>query len=79
MNDLKNVLMHNNYQLYADDTVIYCKNTTFEGASIDLQNTLNKFGIWCSENALTVNVKKTKVMAFGSKVIFKRTRETICI
>ena len=73
VNDLKNVLMNNNYQLYADDTVIYCKNT-FEGASIDFKNILDRFGVWCSENALTVNVKKTKVMAFGSKSNIKKDK-----
>ena len=57
VNDLKNVLFGKNYQLYADDTVIYSTNNSFEGANNDLQNILDKFGVWCSENALTVNVK----------------------
>ena len=74
VNDLKNVLMNNNYQLYADDTVIYCSNTNFERASIDLQKVLDKFEVWCSENALTVNIKKTKVMAFGSKNNIKKDK-----
>ena len=77
VNDLKNVLMNNNYQLYADDTVIYCSDTSYERASIDLQNILNKFGVWCSENALTVNVKKSKVMAFGSKNNIKKSKGNI--
>ena len=74
VNDLKNVLRNNNYQLYADDTVIYCSSTSFDRANIALQDILNKFGVWCSENALTVNVKKTKVMAFGSKNNIKKDK-----
>ena len=74
VNDLKNVLMNNNYQLYADDTVIYCTKKSFEEANVDLQNILDKFGVWCSENALTINVKKTKVMAFGSKNNIKKDK-----
>ena len=74
VNDLQNVLSNNNYQLYADDTVIYCSRNNFEDASIDLQNILNIFGKWCSENALTVNVKKTKIMAFGSKNNIKKDK-----
>ena len=45
---------------------------------MNLQIILNKFGIWCSQNALTVNVNKTKVMAFGDqKATLKRTKGII--
>ena len=77
VNDLKDVLRSNNYQLYADDTVIYCSSTSFEEASIGLQKVLDKFGDWCSENALTINVKTTKVMAFGSKNNIKKDKGNI--
>ena len=33
----------------------------------DLQKDLNSLARWCSQNSLTINVKKTKVMTFGSK------------
>ena len=67
INDIKNILGNVGYQLYADDTVIYCSDKTYEGSQKKLQSVINKFISWCAKNALTINTKKSKIMAFGSK------------
>ena len=67
MNDLQSILGECQYQLYADDTVIYCSNESNKLAEKELQTKLKLFSKWCKINKLTVNTNKTKVMAFGSK------------
>ena len=78
INDIKGILGENKYQLYADDTVIYCSGKNYTEVNEKLQIILNKFIIWCAKNALTVNTKKTKIMAFGSKNKIKKSKN-ICI
>ena len=72
INDLKNEMKNINYQLYADDTVIYCMGESYKDCALELQNTLDIFVNWCSKNALTINTKKTKIMTFGSKCRIKK-------
>lgn len=48
--------------LYADDTIIVSDDPT------DFQNCLNSFHNYCVKWKLTVNVSKTKVMVFGSRI-----------
>ena len=72
INDIKNILGDLKYQLYADDTVIYCEGDNYNNIHGKLQNGLNKFVSWCSKNALTINIKKTKVMKFGSNNKIKK-------
>ena len=74
IDDIKNILAENNYQLYADDTVIYCSGKSFEEVHGKLQSILNNFTSWCTKNALTINTKKTKVMAFGSNNKIKKAK-----
>ena len=72
INDIKNILSDLKYQLYADDTVIYCSGNSYNEANEKLQNGIDKFALWCSNNALTINTKKTKVMKFGSSNKIKK-------
>ena len=74
INDLKCIMGDIKYQLYADDTVLYCSGYSYEECTIFLQNALDNFVSWCSKNALTINIKKTKVMNFGSKNKVKKAR-----
>ena len=67
INDLQGVLGDNHYQLYADDTVIYCVSESVNKAEKELQTLINKFSKWCEINALTINTNKTKTMLFGSR------------
>ena len=47
--------------LYADDTVLLCSNAE------DLQFTLNRFHDYCIAWKLKVNIKKTKIVIFGTR------------
>ena len=67
INDIQNVLENNSYQLYADDTLIYCSSKSKDLAGRKFQYLLNKFSKWCSQNGLTINNKKTKIMTFGTR------------
>ena len=72
VNDLQFVLENCGLKLYADDTVIYQEGVNCQTAEIGLQISMDKFAKWCSQNALTINVKKTKLMAFGSRSKIKK-------
>ena len=60
INDIGNIMNDVKYQLYADDTVLYCDGNNYEACVKELQVTLDKFISWCSKNALTINTKKIK-------------------
>ena len=67
INDIQAMLGDNNFQLYADDTVIHCSDKSMDLAESRLQNLMNKFSKWCIENVLTINSKKSKIMVFGTR------------
>ena len=46
-----------------------------ENAARKLQPNLNKFAQWCSSNKLSLNVKKTKLMTFGTRHKVKKAKE----
>ena len=78
INDIKNIITKEyKYQLYADDTVIYCHGNTFTEAQEKLQSMIDKFVSWCSKNALTINIKKTKIMYFGSRNNIKKADKAV--
>ena len=74
VNDLEEALDDCKVKLYADDTVLYQDGVSCQQAEMQLQGSLNKFSKWCAGNALTINVKKTKLMAFGSRSRVKRCK-----
>ena len=53
--------------LYADDTVLYTSSLDPAIIQSELQRDLDNLACWCNLNSLTINVKKTKIMTFGSK------------
>lgn len=57
--------------MYADDTTLLCSSTDPEELKSDLSLNLNRIGKWFQVNKLTLNVKKTKLMVFGSPHILK--------
>ena len=67
VNDIQHALDNCNIKLYADDTVIYQSDVNSQVAAEKLQSSINKFVHWCSVNQLTINIKKTKTMVFGSR------------
>ena len=72
VNDMESVLPDCKLKLYADDTVLYQTGENCNIAEAKLQSSMNKFAKWCSSNALTINSKKTKLMAFGSRSKVKK-------
>ena len=56
INDLADLLSNKNVLLYADDTVLYNVNAA------ELQVMLDKTDVWCQENLLTINCKKSQWM-----------------
>ena len=77
VNDIEDALDTCGLKLYADDTVIYQSGVSKEEATNKLQYSLNIFTEWCSVNALTINAKKTKLMAFGSRSRVKKAKEVV--
>ena len=67
VNDLSNVITNCKYQLYADDTVIYCTRNDLTLSANILENDLRNFTNWCTGNALTINTTKSKYVCFGMK------------
>ena len=66
VNDMPKCVKQCTVQLYADDTVIYFSNKCHIHAKDVLQRDLDNLQVWCQKNKLTVNVKKTKSMIFGT-------------
>ena len=65
-NDLARVLKNCKVALYADDTVIYTANKSFDRSVANLQADIDALACWCSDNGISANTDKTKVMVFGS-------------
>ena len=74
INDIKMHIGNDNIGLYADDTVLFSHNTDKNVARTDLQYNLNKFVDWSVMNELTINVRKTKSMVFGTRSIVKKAK-----
>ena len=74
VNDMEEALDNCGVKLYANDTVIYQSGISSVEAAGKLQNSLYLFAVWCSANALTINVKKTKLMSFGSRNRVKKAK-----
>ena len=66
VNDLFKVLEHSKAIMYADDTVLYYSNNNHRVVRKKLQTDLMNVERWCLENRLSLNVSKTKSMAFMS-------------
>ena len=72
INDINDIFGKANFQLYADDTVIYNSGTSMAEIKNNLQENVDIFTNWCVVNKLTINTKKTKIMIFGSRYNIKR-------
>ena len=77
INDITKVFEWSKFKLYADDTVFYTSDTESNDLFFTrpipnpmtchhLQTDLNNLSQWCAQNDITVNVKKTKTMTFGT-------------
>ena len=72
INDLVDVIENCNTFLYADDTVLVSSARNIHDAHRSMQHDLDNITNWCKSNRLTLNIKKTKSMIFGSKHKIKR-------
>ena len=63
--------------MYADDTVMNCADHNNKRLRKMFQADLNKVQAWCTQNRLTLNVKKTKIMTFMSGHKRKRHQQFI--
>ena len=66
INDLSAKLVHSKVIMYADDTVLYFSDPNSKVLRKCFQRDLDRVQHWCSQNKLTLNVKKTKIMTFMS-------------
>ena len=77
VNDIQGALDDCKIKLYADDTVLYQSGVNSEEATKKLQVSVNRFASWCEVNSLTINISKTKTMAFGSRHKVKRAKNAL--
>ena len=63
--------------LYADDTAIFVRSQNVNEINRILNDELAKVSDWLNNNKLTLNVKKNKVMLFGSKIKLSRNNDIL--
>ena len=74
INDMQNYLNTKKLGLYADDTVLFSKSNNNRTLQENMQLTINRFHNWCQMNALTINIKKNKLMIFGTRSKIKKAK-----
>ncbi len=67
INDLLESLMNYRSHLYADDTAITVTGITTNEIELQLNDRLQETKQWMNDNVLTLNLKKTNAMVFGTK------------
>ena len=77
VNNMKNSLSVSSYHLYADDTVIYYSGNQIADIVPFLQSDLNSYYNWCNINCLTLNVKKTKFVMYGTRSRVKKMKNVV--
>ena len=53
--------------LYADDTALYSESKSYIELKLNIRMELDVVSEWLCANRLTLNVKKTKYVIFGSR------------
>ena len=76
VNDLPTSVNYCSIYLYADDTVLSIPGSNIETAKNYMQSDLNNVISRCKSNKLSINIKKTKSVIFGSRHRLKSTRCT---
>ena len=72
INDINTCLRGSTDFLYADDTVLLCNGTDLDKMSRTMQADLDSIYKWCASNKLTLNIKTTKYMIFGTRGMLKK-------
>ena len=75
MNDVSTALHNCSHHLYADDLTIYCRGKSSEINKVieKVQSDLNNLQSWAQSNGLTINVKKTQAIWFGSSYFVRQS------
>ena len=76
INDLEKYLNDCKINLYADDTALYSSSTSYIELMLNLRLELSIVSEWLKANKLTLNVKKTKFVIFGSRHKLARNQDT---
>ena len=74
INDMSHVISNTSMYLYADHTVLLSADTCMEVCKNNMQSDITHLSDWCHRKKLSLNIKKTKCMLFGSRVSLKNTR-----
>ena len=74
INDINTCLRGTINFLYADDTVLLCNGSDLEGMCQSMQEDSDSIFRWCASNKLTINIKKTKYMIFGTRGMLKQIK-----
>ena len=69
INDLHLVASHCNVVHYADDTTIYCGDSDYSRAVLNINSDLLRIQDWLMCNRLSINVQKTNYMITTNKLI----------
>lgn len=72
INDITHVVKGASIMLYADDTVIYFRDACIDRIRDVLQTDLTGVAQWLTINKLTLNVKKTKSLLFGTPAMLSK-------
>ena len=72
INDLVTVVNNSELHLYADDTAVYCSDRHPLVAKNAVQMDLHNISRWCNNNKISINLKKTKSVIFGTRYMLKK-------
>ena len=67
VNDLPQVSEDAIFTLFADDAALTVHNKDFQRAVDQVGMVLTRVNLWCSENKLSLNTKKTEFVIYGTK------------
>ena len=67
INSLPNAVKKTRMILYTDDAILFYDASTSEKLQTTLDREFTEISNWYTDNRLTINVKKTKLMLAGSK------------
>ena len=77
INDIGLYLKNTKFKLFADDTTLYHSHSDIKTCINELKNDLKNIEIWCKNNNMEINAKKTKVMIFGNRNMIKKHNNII--
>ena len=77
VNDLPNVISNSKINLYADDTALTVVSKNRSELETTLNQTLSEVSKWFKSNKLSLNIKKSKIMCFGTRSQLVKTSNLV--